>query len=238
MPSADLGDDFTDAGGTFTMTPLDVLGLSLTSSQSSGLSSMETLCQNLLQGDLSNVEDLFRFVNTTAGEYASKRLDQSDAIRVLDDVLIEVTTAVKEGVIREMNDLKAYVMKVTRCKVSNRIKRRKIQINEGAGGVGVTRKQDSVERKKLELVARLLREMRPVDQEALERYYVHGHSSDRICREMRLTSTQFRILRTRAKSRLAEMVREKSGHSFMLGSSVHIGAMARMSGFHNGSRWR
>jgi DNA-directed RNA polymerase specialized sigma24 family protein len=55
----------------------------------------------------------------------------------------------------------------------------------------------------------LLEEMRPIDREVLERFYIHCHSPERICREMKLTETQFRLLKSRAKSRLAKTAKTR-----------------------------
>lgn len=46
------------------------------------------------------------------------------------------------------------------------------------------------------------------DREILMRFYLEEQSQDQICTEMGLTETQFRLLKSRAKTRFAEMSRK------------------------------
>jgi hypothetical protein len=238
MPVSDSSDDFMDAGGTFIMSPLDVLGLRVASGQPSQHPPMEWSCHGLPGIDLHSVEDLLRFVRAVAVRYVSDQVEEFDVKHVLDEIWMDVASAVKEGAIRELNDLTAYVMAVTSRIVSNHNGRGKVQIEGGSADVGARRKQRPVHRTSRELMARLLREMRPFDREVLERFYVQCHSADRICAEMRLTARQFRLLRERVKVRLAEMGREQSRLSVLLNSSGHIGSAVHAPGPKNGSRWR
>jgi len=44
------------------------------------------------------------------------------------------------------------------------------------------------------------------DREILKRFFLQEQSQEQICREMALTETQFRLLRSRAKARLGKIV--------------------------------
>lgn len=61
------------------------------------------------------------------------------------------------------------------------------------------------------LMRQVLRELSARDREALERYYVLGHSEESILAGMQLTQTQFRVLKSRVKMRfLGERVRNSA----------------------------
>ncbi len=60
-----------------------------------------------------------------------------------------------------------------------------------------------------EIIRRVLEELSPRDREILTRFYIHEQSQERICAEMSLTDTQFRLLKSRAKARFGEMGRRK-----------------------------
>ena len=47
------------------------------------------------------------------------------------------------------------------------------------------------------------------DRDILTRFYLYEQSQETISREMKLTSTQFRLLKSRAKTRFAELGKKK-----------------------------
>jgi hypothetical protein len=51
--------------------------------------------------------------------------------------------------------------------------------------------------------------MSPNDRELLTRFYLEEQSQERVCEQMNLTATQFRLLKNRAKARLLIAVQEK-----------------------------
>ena len=56
---------------------------------------------------------------------------------------------------------------------------------------------------------RVLKGLSSRDREILTRFYLQEESQEQICREMKLTDTQFRLLKSRAKARFGEMGRRK-----------------------------
>ncbi len=59
------------------------------------------------------------------------------------------------------------------------------------------------------LVLAILRNMASSDREILTRFYLHEQPLQQICDEMHLTDTQFRLLKSRAKARFAEVGKKK-----------------------------
>jgi hypothetical protein len=56
-------------------------------------------------------------------------------------------------------------------------------------------------REKIEGLEKLLRRLRARDREILVRFYCHEQDQEQICKEMRLTATQFRLFKSRAIAR-------------------------------------
>jgi RNA polymerase sigma-70 factor, ECF subfamily len=56
---------------------------------------------------------------------------------------------------------------------------------------------------------RVLESLSRRDREILIRFYLQEESQDQICRDMELTETQFRLLKSRAKARFGELGKKK-----------------------------
>jgi RNA polymerase sigma factor (sigma-70 family) len=138
-----------------------------------------------------------------------------DTCDILHDVFIDVVRAVQGQQIRKPNLLAAYVVTITRRRIAKHIgwlmreRTRSVQIDEDVMGCRVTQEHEFFRAERVNLVVALLEEMRPLDREVLVRFYVHSHSPERICEEMHLTETQFRLLKSRAKARLAKLARTR-----------------------------
>jgi DNA-directed RNA polymerase specialized sigma24 family protein len=73
----------------------------------------------------------------------------------------------------------------------------------------VTPEHEAVDREKMDIMLAVLRSMSDRDREVLTRFYLHEQSPELICRELNLTATQFRLLKSRAKERFAELGKTK-----------------------------
>jgi DNA-directed RNA polymerase specialized sigma subunit len=58
-------------------------------------------------------------------------------------------------------------------------------------------------------MARVLRELSDRDFEVLSRFYLREQTPRQICGEMGMTQVQFQLLKSRAKARLADLMRRK-----------------------------
>ena len=67
----------------------------------------------------------------------------------------------------------------------------------------------AISQEKLDVMMRTLRGMSGRDREILTRFYLQEQPQDQICKEMHLTDTQFRLLKSRAKARFGEMGRRR-----------------------------
>ena len=62
-----------------------------------------------------------------------------------------------------------------------------------------------IERENLDVAMRVLNSLPARDREILMRFYLRGQTPRQICREMNLTDTQFRLVKSRAKARFTEL---------------------------------
>jgi RNA polymerase sigma factor (sigma-70 family) len=69
--------------------------------------------------------------------------------------------------------------------------------------------QSLASRENVALMSRVLESLSRRDREILVRFYLQEESQDQICREMELTETQFRLLKSRAKARFGELGKKK-----------------------------
>ncbi len=59
---------------------------------------------------------------------------------------------------------------------------------------------------RIEQMRRVLRRLPPNEREIVERFYLREQSKEQICAELSLTQTQFRLMKSRAKAKLAAFV--------------------------------
>ena len=67
-------------------------------------------------------------------------------------------------------------------------------------------------RQRKEIIQKVLEELPRRDGEILTRFYLREQSQEQICEEMKLTETQFRLLKSRAKARFGELGKKKLAH--------------------------
>jgi RNA polymerase sigma-70 factor, ECF subfamily len=97
-----------------------------------------------------------------------------------------------------------------------------LDVGTGLRDSSSTPEEEAMDRERIELMLRVLRGLSGRDREILTRFYLHEQTQEQICREMNLTETQFRLLKSRAKARFGEggrrRLEKKSGPANMLRS--------------------
>jgi DNA-directed RNA polymerase specialized sigma subunit len=69
--------------------------------------------------------------------------------------------------------------------------------------------QDAAFQQKVEFMSSILRNLSDRDREILTRFYLDEQTQEKICEDMSLTETQFRLLKSRAKARFGELGKRK-----------------------------
>ena len=119
--------------------------------------------------------------------------------------------AIRSGVLREPERLMGFVRTVVLRRIAEHIDQEVFRRNRTVNAreqvirdQRVAADQMLIERQKREIAREILGEMSANDREVLVRFYLEEQTPERICREMNLTGTQYRLLKHRAKIRFAE----------------------------------
>lgn len=144
--------------------------------------------------------------------YLCRQLGPQDLDDRVHDTFLIVAQAVQRGALREPDRLMGYVRTIVRRQVAAQIednmcsRRQRFQLDWGltvrdAGGCP---ERDAIRRENLEIARQALKSIAPRDREILIRFYLWEEPSDKICSEMGLTETQFRLMKSRAKARFGQ----------------------------------
>jgi RNA polymerase sigma-70 factor (ECF subfamily) len=124
--------------------------------------------------------------------------------------------AIRSGVLREPERLMGFVRTVVSRRIAEHIDGEVFRRNRTVSAREqiirdhrLSADQMLIERQKLEIAREILQEMSASDREVLVRFYLEEQTPERICREMNLTGTQYRLLKHRAKIKFAERGQRK-----------------------------
>ena len=175
------------------------------------------LAERIRRGDPAGLEELYEVFRQGIRFQLYRQLGPDDLDDRVHDVFLIVVQAIQRGEIREPERLMGFVRTVVRRQVAGYIEemvhaRRDFQNLEGLPPVAddsQTPEELAMARQRTEIMEVVLRSVSRRDREILTRFYLLGQSQEQICREMKLTETQFRLLKSRAKARFGELGKKK-----------------------------
>jgi RNA polymerase sigma-70 factor (ECF subfamily) len=148
--------------------------------------------------------------------FFARRLRPEEVEDRFHDVILAIIQSIRQGVLREPDRLVGYAHTIAQRAVAGRInalhtERRHRTGEEGriVSDPGPNPETLAVEREKDEIARRILMALPARDREVLIRFYLDGHAAERIQHEMGISQTQFRLLKSRAKSRFASLVQSR-----------------------------
>lgn len=158
------------------------------------------------------LEELYGMVKNFT-YFLMRQLGPDDLQDSVHDVYVTVAEAITAGKLRDPDRLRAFLTTVTRFYTYSQIERRVQGRNRftGIDGMGVDFPDGTnleaglYHRQKVTFVRDILQQMPVVDREILRRFYLEEQSKEQICREMRITPTQFRNMKSQAKLALTEI---------------------------------
>jgi RNA polymerase sigma-70 factor, ECF subfamily len=176
-------------------------------------SSWISLVERLRAGDPGGMEDLYRLFSKGIRFYLCRHLGSQDLDDKVHDAFLVITQAIQRGDLREPERLMGYVRTIVRRQVAAHIdtavqaRRRQIDLDFGipVADHGLSPERRMIEQQNFDLAMRILGSLNKRDREVLTRFYLHEQNQDEICREMKLTETQFRLIKSRAKARFGEL---------------------------------
>ncbi len=182
-----------------------------------GPSEWADVVARIRSGDPQGAEELYRVFSRGVRFYLCRQLGPEDLEDRVHDTFLAVLQAIHRGDLREPERLLGFVRTVVKRHVAGRIheavhrRRQQAALDSGQPVADVRHdpERDLISRQRQQIMEEVLRSVSARDREILTRFYLLEQSQEQICADMRLTETQFRLLKSRAKARFAELGRRK-----------------------------
>lgn len=186
------------------------------------------LVSRIRQGDESGMEDLYRIFARGIRFYLCRQLGPQELDDKVHDTFLIVVQAIRRGDLREPERLMGFVRTVVRRQVAAHIdqvvhsRREELHLDVGVRVADGRHnpEQTAASRQKIEFMRGVLRDLNQRDRDVLTRFYLYEQSQEQICQEMKLTETQFRLLKSRAKARFGELGKRKLQQKQLLSFSL------------------
>ncbi len=180
----------------------------------------QNLVTKIQGGDAAGMEELYSLFSRGIRYYLCRQLGPQELEDKVHDAFLIVVQAIRRGDLREPERLMGFVRTVVRRQVAAHIEqavqnRRDFQpLDRGSEVSSDTQspEDDSIERQEGEIMTTVLRSISGRDREILTRFYLLEQPQEQICAEMHLSETQFRLLKSRAKTRFGELGRKRITH--------------------------
>jgi RNA polymerase sigma-70 factor (ECF subfamily) len=190
------------------------------------------LVNQIKVGEETGMEQLYKLFSRGIRYYLCRQLGPQELEDKVHDTFLIVVNAIRRGDLREPERLMGFVRTVVRRQVAAYIEQavhnRREQADLETGVTVADRKQnpeqEAMIRQKAELMESALSALSERDREILVRFYLKEQPQEQICREMDLTETQFRLLKSRAKAKFGEIGKKKLAASGIF--SVFVRAQA------------
>jgi RNA polymerase sigma-70 factor (ECF subfamily) len=175
------------------------------------------LVRRIRQGEDGGMEELYRVFGRGIRFYLCRQLGTQELDDKVHDTFLIVVQAIRRGDLREPERLMGFVRTVVRRQVAAHIdqvvhsRRDELHLDVGVRVVDARRnpEQNMAWQQKVAFMEEVLRRLSPRDREILTRFYLQEENQEQICKEMNLTETQFRLLKSRAKARFGELGKRK-----------------------------
>lgn len=190
------------------------------------------LVEQIKTGEDAGMEQLYKLFSRGIRYYLCRQLGPQELEDKVHDTFLIVVNAIRKGDLREPERLMGFVRTVVRRQVAAYIeqavhnRREQADLESGIAVADRTQnpEQEAIIRQKAELMKSALEALSQRDRDILVRFYLQEQSQEQICREMSLTETQFRLLKSRAKAKFGEIGRKKLATSGIF--SVFVRAQA------------
>jgi len=179
--------------------------------------SWSRLVDRIKAGDPAGMEQLYAVFVKGVRFFLWRQLGPQDLDDKVHDVFLIITQSIKRGELRDPERLMGYVRTVVRRQVAAHIDsavnaRRNQQSIDPS--LTLSDHQPDPERRAIEkenqdVALRMLAGLPKRDREVLIRFYLQEQSAEEICRDLNLTETQFRLIKSRAKARYGELGRRR-----------------------------
>lgn len=175
------------------------------------------LVDRIRRGEEGAMEELYRVFSRGIRFYLCRQLGPQELDDRVHDAFLIVVQAIQRGDLREPERLMGFVRTVVRRQVAAHIdqvvhsRREEVDLEVGSRIADLRHNPERTasEKQRAELMADVLSGLSGKDREILTRFYLYEQTQEQICQEMKLSETQFRLLKSRAKARFGELGRKK-----------------------------
>lgn len=175
--------------------------------------SWSSLVERIRLGEPSAMEELYAVFAKGVRYYMWRQLGPQDLDDRVHDLFLIITQSIQNGELREPERLMGYVRTIARRQVAatidSTVHARRYEVDIDAGSNLSDRQPDperrAIQQQNQEVAMRVLGSLHKREREVLMRFYLQEQRPEQICREMELTPTQFRLIKTRAKARYTEL---------------------------------
>ena len=174
-------------------------------------SKMGDLVERVQARQSTALEELYALVKNFTF-FLMRQLGVEDLQDKVHDVFVAVTQAILSGRLRDPERLIPFLTTLTRFYTYNQIERRISRRRVGCLSESVNPADPRVnlestvyQQERAKIAHEILNEMPRRDRDVLSRFYLEEQSKEQICDEMNLTPTQFRLLKSKAKSTFTQL---------------------------------
>jgi len=176
------------------------------------LPSFAEMVDNIRHGHPEGLDQLYRLFRILSGSLR-RQIGFRDFEDRFHDMFLLVVEAIREGKLRDPGALPGYICGVARlsvcAKMGVRVRHQRILGSFRywlRARCGHETLEEQLEHKqRIKIMRDLLSTLSQLEREILTRFYLHEQTKDEICRDLRLTDTQFRLAKSRAKQRLGRI---------------------------------
>jgi RNA polymerase sigma-70 factor, ECF subfamily len=175
------------------------------------------LVRNIQAGDETGMEQLYAIFSRGIRFFLCRQLGPQELDDRVHDTFLIVVHAIRRGELRDPDRLMGFVRTIVRRQIASYIdaavQNRREHAEIDAGVTVVDREANpelsAIDEERESIMRRVLSELSRRDREILTRFYLREEPQEQICRDMNLTDTQFRLLKSRAKARFGELGRRR-----------------------------
>jgi RNA polymerase sigma-70 factor (ECF subfamily) len=175
------------------------------------------LVERVRSSDPAGMAELYEVFSKGIRFYLWRQLGPRDLDDKVHDLFLIITQSIQNGELREPERLMGYVRTIVRRQVAahihSAVETRHNQVDLDPDMKLRDQHPDPertvIDRQNMELAMRVLNSLPERDREVLIRFYLKEQLPGEICREMNLTQTQFRLIKSRAKARYGELGRSR-----------------------------
>lgn len=170
------------------------------------------LVERICEKDDTAIEELYRIFSKGIRYHICRQLGSQELDDKVHDTFLIVIQAIQKGDLREPERLMGFVRTIVRRQIAVSIgraiqnRREHTDLEEGSSIPDLQKspEETAIIQQNIEIARKALKSISNRDREILTRFYIDEESQEKICLEMDLSETQFRLLKSRAKARFGE----------------------------------